>query len=309
VIRLVVTDLDNTVYDWLGSHVPAFEAQVAEMVRLTGIGEHELLDSYRRVHQRVHTSEYAYAFLELDVLDELDAGLPPGERLDRYGSALVAYREEHLRRLALYEGVEETLMTLRDRGVMVVAHTDAMMFYASLRVSILGLAPLVDGLFAPADHSWPADVGRPFAELFGDPATRRSSVGIQEEFPRHLLKPNPEVLWRILRRFAVPPEEVLYLGDSLAKDVRVAQRAGVHDVHAAHGLSVGSPLYERLVAVTHWSADDVRHERQLSEERVVPTTQISAYRELLEVIEELDAGPSSFESGVPPAARIPSSVT
>jgi FMN phosphatase YigB (HAD superfamily) len=293
-IRLVVTDLDNTVYDWLGSHVPAFDAQVAEMARLTGLSENQLLDSYRRVHQRVHTSEYAYAFLELDVLDQLDAGLPPRERLDRYASALVAYREEHLRRLALYEGVEETLIALRERGVMVIAHTDAMMFYASLRVSILGLAPLLDGLFAPADHSWPAGVRPPFAELFGDPATRRSSVGIQEEFPRHLLKPDPEVLWRILRHFDVAPEEVLYVGDSLAKDVRVAQRAGVHDVHAEHGLSVASPLYERLVAVTHWSAEDVRRERQLSQERVTPTARIGAYPELLEVIEELDAGSAAY---------------
>lgn len=293
-IRLVVTDLDNTVYDWLGSHVPAFEAQVAEMVRLTGLGEDELLDSYRRVHQRVHTSEYAYAFLELDVLDELDAGLPARERLDRYGSALAAYREEHLRRLTLYEGVEETLTALRERGIVVVAHTDAMMFYAGLRVSILGLAPLLDGLFAPADHLWPADVRPPFAELFGDPVTHRSSVGTQEEFPRHLLKPDPEVLWRILRHFDVVPDEALYVGDSLARDVRVAQRAGVHDVHAEHGLSVGSPLYERLVAVTHWSAEDVRHERQLSEERVTPTARISAYPGLLEVIEELDADPSAY---------------
>jgi FMN phosphatase YigB (HAD superfamily) len=294
VIRLLVTDLDNTVYDWLHSHIPAFEAQVAEMVRLTGLGEDELLGSYRRVHQRVHTSEYAYAFLELDALDELDGGLPPRERLDRYGSALVAYREEHLRRLALYEGVQETLVALRERGVVVVAHTDAMMFYASLRVSLLGLAPLLDGLFAPADHSWPAGVRPPFADLFEDPTTCRTSVRTQEEFPRHLLKPNPEVLWRILRHFDVAPEEALYVGDSLTKDVRVAQRAGVHDVHAEHGLSVGSPLYERLVAVTHWSAEDVRRERQLSEERVTPTGRVGIYRELLEVIEELDDGPATY---------------
>jgi FMN phosphatase YigB (HAD superfamily) len=294
VIRLVVTDLDNTAYDWLHSHVPAFEAQVAEMVRLTGLDEDELLDSYRRVHQRVHTSEYAYAFLELDALDELDRGLRPRERLQRYGSALVAYREEHLRRLALYEGVEETLMALRERGVVVVAHTDAMMFYASLRVSLLGLASLLDGLFAPADHAWPAGILPPFADLFENPTTRRTSVRTQEEFPRHLLKPHPEVLWRILRHFDVAPEEALYVGDSLAKDVRVAQRAGVHDVHAEHGLSIGSPLYGRLVAVTHWSAEDVRRERQLSEERVTPTARIGTYRELLGVIEELDAGSAAY---------------
>ena len=30
-IKLVVTDLDNTLYDWVGYYVPALDAMIAEM--------------------------------------------------------------------------------------------------------------------------------------------------------------------------------------------------------------------------------------------------------------------------------------
>lgn len=287
-IRLLVTDLDNTVYDWLGAHMPAFNAQVVELSRLTGLPKEELLAAYRRVHQRRHTSEYAYAFLELDVLDEFDGGLDPAERLRRYSTALHAYRAEHLRCLRLYPGVRATFGELRARGIRVVAHTDAMMFYASLRICVLGLEPLLDGLFAVRDHAWPEGVSPPFGELFSVQTRFRSAVAVQEELPRDLVKPDPEVLWRILRRFDVAPAETVYVGDSLSKDVRVAQRAGVHDVYAEHGLAYDSPLYEQLVEVTHWSAADVRRETELRRHPVSPTARISAFPKLVDVLEDLD---------------------
>jgi phosphoglycolate phosphatase len=306
VIKLLVTDLDNTAYDWLGAHVPAFNAQVTELNRLTGIPETDLLGAYRRVHRDRHTSEYAYAFLELDVLDEFDGGLDPAERLRRYRTALHAYRAEHLRCLRLYPGVLATLSELRGRGVRVVAHTDAMMFYASLRICVLGLEPLLDGLFAVRDHDWPAGVSPPFGELFSARARFRSAVAVQEELPRDLVKPDPEVLWRILRRFDVAPAETAYVGDSLSKDVRVAQRAGVHDIYAEHGLSYDSPLYERLVEVTHWNAADVKRETELRRHPVSPTARVSSFPELTGVLEDLDAKSGAGTPGsVPSASRHP----
>lgn len=289
-IKLLVTDLDNTVYDWLDAHVPALNAQVAEMGRLTGLTQEELLASYRRVHQRKHTSEYAFAFLELDVLDAIDGGLSSSQRLVQYRMALDAYRVEHLRRLRLYPGVSETLREIRERGIKVVAHTDAMMFYASLRVCVLGLEPMLSGLFAVEDHTWPAGVQPPFSDLFSGPTPFRSNVEIQEELPPDLIKPDPDVLRRILRRFEMDPAATLYVGDSLTRDISVAQRAGVHDVYAEHGLAYDSPLYQRLVEVTHWRAADVRRETELRRHPVSPTARIATFSKLLDTIDQLEEG-------------------
>jgi phosphoglycolate phosphatase len=307
VIRLLVTDLDNTVYDWLDAHVPAFNSQVAELGRLTGLPQRELLDSYQRVHQRKRTSEYAFAFLELDVLDAIDGGLSPSQRLLRYRTALDAYRVEHLRRLHLYPEVSETLREVRARGIKVIAHTDAMMFYASLRVCVLGLEPLLHGLFAVEDHTWPAGVQPPFGDLFPGHVPFRSNVEIQEELPPDLIKPDPEVLRRILRRFEIKPAEALYVGDSLTRDISVAQRAGVHDVYAEYGLAYDSPLYQRLVEVTHWRADDVRRETELRRHPVIPAMRIATFSDLLDAIDQLGEG--RLEERDHPSADRPQGIT
>jgi putative hydrolase of the HAD superfamily len=44
-------------------------------------------------------------------------------------------------------------------------------------------------------------------------------------------KPSPEIFHQALARLALPPHEVLHIGDSLEDDVHAAQRAGLQSVH------------------------------------------------------------------------------
>lgn len=286
-IKLVICDLDNTLYDWVGSHIPAFNAMLAELQRETGLPQEQLLASFRTVHQRHGTSEYALALAELDVLDD---DLDPAQRLARHSAALGAFAEVRNRTLRLYPGVLETLRTLRGEGRKLVAHTDASMYYASLRVCRLGLEEVLDGLFAPAGHAFPPGL-TPDRHLFSDTQRCRSRVPVQEELPNHLVKPDPEVLWDILDRFGVAANEAVYVGDSLAKDMLLAQRAGVADVFAAYGPNYDSDLYRRLVEITHWTPADVERETQLRAHNVTPSFRIDRFDELLAVADQLDRAP------------------
>jgi hypothetical protein len=63
-ISLVITDLDNTVYDWLTAFVPAFYAMVREAAPLIGVDEEELLDELQAVHRKHGDSEHPFALLE-----------------------------------------------------------------------------------------------------------------------------------------------------------------------------------------------------------------------------------------------------
>jgi FMN phosphatase YigB (HAD superfamily) len=286
-IKLVITDLDNTLYDWVGSQIPAFNAMLAQLQRETGLPEQQLLDSFRRVHQRHGTSEYALALAlaELDVLDG-----DPAARLARHAGSVAAFATVRDQTLRLYPHVIDTLRTLRREGRKVVAHTDAFMHYASLRVCQLGLEDVLDGLFAPAGHPFPNDQV-PDRDLFSDAQRCRSRVPIHEELPNQLVKPDPEVLWDILDRFGVAASEAVYVGDSLSKDMLLAQRAGVADVFAAYGPNYDSDLYRRLVEITHWTAADVERETQLRAHEVTPTFRIDRFDELLAVVDQLDRAP------------------
>ena len=75
-----------------------------------------------------------------------------------------------------------------------------------------------------------------------------------------------------MKDIGASPEHTIYVGDSLMKDIAMAQDAGVIDVYAKYGESRDSSTYELLRRVTHWSAEDVQKEKDIhARGTVVPT--------------------------------------
>lgn len=69
--QLLVCDLDNTLYDWVGYFVPSFYAMVDRVVEITGCDREKLLDDFRLVHQRHRDSEEPFALLETETIKSL----------------------------------------------------------------------------------------------------------------------------------------------------------------------------------------------------------------------------------------------
>lgn len=55
----------------------------------------------------------------------------------------------------------------------------------------------------------------------------------------------------------------MYIGDSLMKDIAMAQDAGVLDIHAAYGVAHERSEYELLRRVTHWTDAEVEREKSI----------------------------------------------
>lgn len=70
------------------------------------------------------------------------------------------------------------------------------------------------------------------------------------------------------------------------KDIRMAQTAGVLDVHAKYGEAQRRPEYDLLRRVSHWPDEVVSHERQLLEDpEIEPTVSlVHGFYELLPLI-------------------------
>ena len=62
--RLVVCDLDNTLYDWVGYFVPSFFAMFDKVIEMTGWEREALIEDFRNVHQFYGDSEHPFALLE-----------------------------------------------------------------------------------------------------------------------------------------------------------------------------------------------------------------------------------------------------
>jgi phosphoglycolate phosphatase len=277
---VVVTDLDDTLFDWVGLWHKCFSAMLDRVLEVSGLDREVVLDDFRTVHQRHGTAEYAFALEELACLLDRD-GSPEAIR-EKYAGAIEAYRHARRKHLCLYPTVLEGLVELRGRGCLVVGYTESLAFYANYRVRRLGLDGILDYLFSPEDHDIPDHLSRVGFRHYGEEAYRFRHT-IQDHTPKGELKPNPKVLADIIAEVGAKRSETIYVGDKLHKDVLMAKRAGVMDVHARYGQSHEREEYELLKRVTNWTPEMVKKEAKTTQNDVKPTHVIDRFGELLDV--------------------------
>jgi phosphoglycolate phosphatase len=281
-IDLVITDLDNTLYDWFELWYHPFSALLAALERKSGISREALIREVKQVHERHQTSEYAFLVQELPSLRELH----PGEDVVKiYDDAIHEYRRIRKQHLRLYPGVLRTLEVLKRSGVLVVGYTESMSFYSASRVRALALDGFLDFLYSPEDHALPSGLARENIRMY-PPERYRLLHTVHRHTPAGELKPNPAILLDIIREVGGSTGTSVYVGDSLVKDVLMAQEAGVTDVHAQYGTAHTREEYELLRAVTHWTAEQVERERAAGLRTVRPTFTLErSFQELLDLFE------------------------
>lgn len=280
-IRLLVTDLDNTLWDWFDAWHTSFAAMLDVLVEQSGVPRDTLLPEIRTIHQKRRTTEYSYLLNEVPSLIEAADSTPPIEAYDAALHALNKARKETTR---LYPGVAETLRTLKGNGVRIVAYTESIAFWTEWRIKHTELDGVIDVLYSAPDHDLPVGVD------FEDLRTRGpESYGLKHTdhraTPVGAIKPNPEILESILASEDVDPTEASYVGDSLMKDIVMAQQVGVTDIHAKYGEAQGREDYSLLQAVTHWTQEDVDREQSLrSNGEILATHTLTDFRSILEIV-------------------------
>jgi FMN phosphatase YigB (HAD superfamily) len=273
-ISLIVTDLDNTVYDWLTAFVPAFYAMVREAALLMGVDQEELLDDLQAVHRKHGDSEHPFALLETRAVQKKFGEMGQKEVAEFLDPAFHAFNRVRKQNLRLYEGVYDTLYQLARLHVPVVAYTDARVINSLFRLNRLGIKHFISRLYAPAHV-----------------AKEVNCSTLNDNFVRLLppddRKPNPQTLKDICSEYSVAPSDALYIGDSLVRDVYMAKRAGLHAAWAKFGALYDKSLWQQLVRVTHWTDADVEREKILRDEArgVEPDCVLDKFSDLLEHFE------------------------
>jgi phosphoglycolate phosphatase len=266
-ISLLITDLDNTLFDWFEIWYQPFKAMLNDLCSVSGLPIDTLEKDFRKVHQRHGTSEYAFAIEELECLTERH----PGASLTEiYASSIEAYRKARRQTLRLYPTVWETLQRLKAHGVMLAAYTESMKFYTEYRVKKLHLDQVLDFLYSPPDHRLPEGLNANQIRFYSSDHYKLQKT-FQADTPLGEIKPNPKILLDIIRQLEGTPERTAYVGDSLMKDIAMAQAANVRDVWAQYGVAHNREAYELLRRVTHWKPEAVDRERTLTEEELHPS--------------------------------------
>jgi phosphoglycolate phosphatase len=273
-VSLVITDLDNTLYDWFAAWHSAFRAMLDEIIRISGIPEESLIPEIKAVHERYGTSEYAFLIEELPSL----RAKHPGADLRRvYYDAIEAYRHTRRGSLALYAGVHDTLVSMARAGTMLVGYTESRWYYTRRRLKKLGLDTLLNYVYSPPDHELPRS--RDEIRSLG-PEEYELGKTDHQILKEGELKPNPAVLLGIITQLGGVRSNTIYIGDDLVKDISMAKDAGVTAVWAEYG-SHKDERYDLLRRVTHWTTGAVELQRTASLTQHQPDLTIRRFDELL----------------------------
>lgn len=289
---LFVTDIDNTLFDWVSYYVPSMETLIAKVSQIIGVDESQLMAEAQQVFSTHRSIEHPF------VVQEMPSVIAHyGDQIDRMLSECVeparqAFLEVGRQKLVAYDGVKETLAWIRSqhRRTPVVALTDAPRYVAMWKLNKLGLLSCFDAVYGLADPRLPTANGR----VKVDPKILLKHLQ-QENFkyegririlPEEYEKPGTRGLKTVLMdadidENAEAKSRTWWIGDNLRKDVGLGKRMGVMTVWAEYGTRVPPDL---LVRLKRFSPSDNVHKNVsldiASEATPQPDLRLNAFADL-----------------------------
>ena len=278
-MALLITDLDNTLYDWVSYFAQSFQAMVEELSAVIEVPTEQLQLEFKQLHQKYGDSERPFTILELPSVLECFGDLPMPQLRRKLERPLRVFSQTRERTLHLYPSVSETLETLQKRGVRIVAHTEARTVNAFYRLRYFDIVERFTQLYALESCVGPHPRISAGAELQPPP-------GFVTAVPLEERKPNPSLLLDVCAREGVDPTRAWYVGDSLTRDISMARAAGIRAVWARYGTRRDPALWDALVRITHWTDEDVARENALQRQfnSIEPDDTIDSFGELEELM-------------------------
>lgn len=194
--RAAVFDLDDTLYDYEGLNEQAIAALCDFTCGKLEILESEFYGAYYRGRDETKRllgktgashNRLLYCQRTLEYLNKMPVGLA----LDMYE----IYWGYMLKHMCLRDGAMDLLKYCKERGLKIGICTDLTAHIQHRKIKALGLETLVDVIVTSEE------------------------VGVE--------KPDSAIYSILLEKLSVPPKEVIFIGDSLEKDVLGPQRMGM----------------------------------------------------------------------------------
>lgn len=255
--RVLITDLDDTLWDWLQIWYASFQPMFQEVLRITGVPEDEMIAVIKSIHEKHGTSEYTFLLQDIERTYCRDSDFKTIK--SKYESAMHAFRHGRKEAQQLFPGVAETLQRIKSNGAKIVGYTESLAYATTQRLKAFDLDGVLDVLYSPQDHDRPTNL-----DLEEIRSMDASHYALQKTVHHHTppgeLKPNPDILQAIIADLGARKEDCVYVGDKLVKDVKMARDAGVLDVWARYGSKIHTDEYALLRRVTHWKQSAVAKE-------------------------------------------------
>ena len=279
-ITTLITDADNTIYNWDEYIVPCLEAMVSYLHRQTGLTPDRIVESFKKVFEKSRTNEYPFVLQQADIFQDLRRDFSWfQERL--INPTRTIFNQTRQQSLRLYPGVARTLWTIINHGIRVIVLSDAPSFSAEQRLEHLSVSPYIWALYALESYPLP-EAPRLDKGIINRIKTGfyRSRIGKVVQMPLTYEKPNLGGLQLLLEEEGISPDQAVLVGDNRKKDIRIAQEMGIADVWARYGTMITPESRARL---SYYSAASIQ-KRNVSQEgdtEYHPTYTIDRFEDIL----------------------------
>ncbi|MBC7530591.1 MAG: HAD family hydrolase, partial [Oligoflexus sp.] len=246
--KLIVLDIDNTVFNWVEYYVACMCAMMDRVSLLTGIDRKILFEESRPVFEREGSIEYPFLIQQLPSVIHYyqhDVRRMLAEAVDEGRKAFNITAETILKP---YHDVIQTLEAVKAQypEIPIIALTDAPRYVAMWKLNKLGLLRFFSAVYGLPDPSIPIDEETQEVKVDKEILVKhlqKSKFGFEGRIrilPDDYEKPGTKGLKTVLMDYEMESHlgDVLWVGDNLRKDVGLGKRLGVHTGWASYGTEI-----------------------------------------------------------------------
>lgn len=276
---LLITDLDNTLYNWVDYFGKSYRGMVHAVAREMKISEDEFNAGAKEVYSKVGTLEYSFLIQDLPFISRYSE-----EEIQNFITlAKRVFSIVRTKNLKPYPGIKETFEYLQASGVIIVAVTNAPIFFGEQRLRQLNLDKYFHGILgwegiAVPDSQYSQEILKRAKAKYYD------SKHIKHRWPepKENIKPNPIGFLKVISSLFVSHKNTYIIGDSLTKDVLPANEIGATSIWAKYGIEYQEKNLNTLLQMTHWTDQKVK--KEYAEQSIIPNHEINAFSELRKIV-------------------------
>jgi uncharacterized cofD-like protein len=196
-IKLVIFDLDDTLFDCSGQLVDEARKRAAKVLseKIPQASAVEILEKERQLHKKFGPT--------FEVFDKICMDFKVEGKEACINSALHAYNSDEVGEISLFPETAPLLKKLEEMGIKKVLVTSGLHARQQRKIEILGLDKLMD------------------LALIHD--LEKSPVSRERLFKN------------VLEKFSVKPDEVLSVGDRIQREIRIGNKLGMITARMLHG--------------------------------------------------------------------------
>ncbi|MFX1568094.1 MAG: TIGR02253 family HAD-type hydrolase [Promethearchaeota archaeon] len=206
-IKLIGFDLDDCFFDSTGlserARLKGIDAMIKMGLKIDKRKAVRILNEIVREYGSNSSKHYNNLLRRLNQMEENIEYISYNDRYKYIAAAVMAYHEEKVNSIKLYDDVERTLIKLKNLSIKTAIITDGIPIKQYEKILRLKIDKLID-LVVISDE-----------------------VGIR--------KPNPELFNYCLKRFKVKGQETIYVGDRIDKDIIPANLNNIYSVYLHRG--------------------------------------------------------------------------